>query len=417
MSLRNHLQAGLRRGFGALRALFPTRLPLLMLVFFLGSGELKGDPRLSWIPVDLTLLSAAALVGMLILAFRRGQRLNGLQPLILMGLWFLTFLPGVIQAAGTSYAGDKVMNLLTLTALSAFAGMLLFRDEEDLRGLPAALALLGLIYSVEAVKVLFTKGASADGRLMVFGATTITLGRMSTFLFLYAVLHLLDPREGAKKPAALVLMALGGFAALSSGSRGPLVAGVASLVLLYPLFRGPKIRLWSPKTALVVAALPFAVGASLTVMPKASVYRILSFTEGRIDSSEEYRKETAIKTFEVAQEHPLGLGLGSFPFAVEGSVKGTGRQYPHNHLLEMMLECGWACALMALVLWGASLLRLWPLTDGLPGRLAACALVYTLVNALVSGDLNDNRPLYTFLSLGLVAPAFRRRTLPSPEQT
>jgi hypothetical protein len=93
-------------------------------------------------------------------------------------------------------------------------------------------------------------------------------------------------------------------------------------------------------------------------------------------------------------EHPFGLGWGSF----EGPAPGPYR-YPHNLALEALVEAGWLSGL-ALIGWIAA--TWWRSRRGAIAAAGICAfalLTFTLVNSLVSGDINDNRAL--FLAIGI----------------
>ena len=78
--------------------LWATRPRFLALAAFLFAGDLKADPRLAWVPVDLTLATGAFLVGVLALRVARGVRPTSAWILGLLCAWWLTFLPGVAGA-------------------------------------------------------------------------------------------------------------------------------------------------------------------------------------------------------------------------------------------------------------------------------------------------------------------------------
>ena len=85
---------------------------------------------------------------------------------------------------------------------------------------------------------------------------------------------------------------------------------------------------------------------------------------------------------------------------------GDIRSYPHNILLEIWFELG----LPGLALFGALIavavaaLAPWRLLHKCPWALLALALfTNALINASVSGDLNDNRLLFASMGLLLLA--------------
>ena len=249
-----------------------SRPRFLALAAFLFAGDLKADPRLAWLPVDLTLLTGSLLSGVLVLRWARGARLRSLQPLVLLGGWYLTFLPGLAQVAPTDYAFQKVATLGTFTLLSALAPLFLVQDRADLARLANALAYFCLAITLAGL----LGGVRSDQtveRLQAFGAGTISLGRATGFLFIRAA-----------------------------------------------------AALW-----------------------------------------------------EVDPE------------------RGVGRQYPHNLMAEVTLESGWACGAATLLVLVAAAVAAWSRTGSPGGRLVFAGLLFYAINAMVSGDLNDNRPLFMFL--------------------
>jgi F0F1-type ATP synthase membrane subunit a len=83
--------------------------------------------------------------------------------------------------------------------------------------------------------------------------------------------------------------------------------------------------------------------------------------------------------------------------------RGVGRQYPHNLLAETTLESGWLCGATTLVVLAAALAAGWARARRPGGRVVFAGTVFYLVNALVSGDLNDNRPLFMFVGSALMS--------------
>jgi O-antigen ligase len=98
----------------------------------------------------------------------------------------------------------------------------------------------------------------------------------------------------------------------------------------------------------------------------------------------------------------FGLGVGGFSvhYAHFDDIRGF---YPHNILLEVLVEMGLP-ALISVVAWIAyAIRRLYKSQNDenlLTTTLLFSLLVFNFFNALVSGDLNDNRLLY--FSIGTI---------------
>ena len=373
-----------------------TRPRFLALAAFLFAGDLKADPRLAWVPVDLTLATGALLVAVLARRVAQGVRPVSAWTLALVGAWWLTFLPGVWGAVASPYTFQKVGTLFTFSLLAALAPLWLLEEPEDLRRLVNAMAHFCLAITLGGLL-----GAAPGGteRLQAFGAGTISLGRATGLLFILAALTLEDGAEGWMRILTFGIMALAGIAALFSGSRGPIVAALLVLGLLTAIGRQGLVRRALARL-LTGAALAAVVAASLSLAPGGSMRRVEAFFTGQYGGSERYRVQALRSSWDLIQGSPAGLGWGRFATQVD-LEKGLDRQYPHDLLAEVTLEGGWLCGAATLLVLAIALLAAWSRTGLAAGRLAFSGLLFYLVNALVSGDVNDNRPLFMFVTSAL----------------
>jgi hypothetical protein len=390
---------------------FATRPRFLALAAFLFAGDLKADPRLAWLPVDLTLLTGGTLAGVLLLRFLRGARLRAGWPAALVGAWYLTFVPGLAQAVPTPYGLQKIATIFSFTLLSSLAPLLLLEEDADL--LRAANAMAGFALAITLSGLLGgARGTGGVERLQAFGAGTIALGRSAGFLATYAALVLAG--DAPLPGLTFGVLALAGVTAVFAGSRGPLVAAVLALVLAAGAGRA---RTGRDLARLAGAGLLFLAlaGPVLSLAPRGSLVRVEAFLHGQYGSSEAYRVNALRAAWERVGDHPWGVGWAGFAVEVDPE-RGLGRQYPHNLLAEVTLESGWLCGAVTLAVLGAALARAWSASWRPGGRVALAGTAFCVTNALVSGDLNDNRPLFMFLSSALVLPALPAGTRPGPRR-
>jgi O-antigen ligase len=125
-------------------------------------------------------------------------------------------------------------------------------------------------------------------------------------------------------------------------------------------------------------------------------------------ASAQVRIVSAEKSIQLWESRPaFGVGLGGFPVL---AGLGDTRDYPHDLILELLAETGLVGLLLFGMVIATAIRNLGPLRalrrD--PLRMALLALlVYSFTNALVSGDLVDNRSLLAFAGLclvGIIAP-------------
>jgi O-antigen ligase len=212
--------------------------------------------------------------------------------------------------------------------------------------------------------------------------------------------------RGLIPPAILV--------ALASGSRGPLLALIALIVLAaaaHVLWR--RSVNWR-MTATLVAALLATVtclSVSATLLPASATQRfagILAMVDGDAAGAAEVAGESRVALYNLAltmtAERPiLGYGTASFESLSRRRLDpAIAAAYPHNALLQFGAEYG----LVGIVLFGAAVLI--ALLRGPRDRTRlAVELVFGffLLNAMVSGNILEDRTLWGLLLLLLCAPA------------
>jgi peptidoglycan/LPS O-acetylase OafA/YrhL len=219
----------------------------IALVLLLEASYFKASSVQAWVPVDLTVLGAVlAAVGGVIAWVRSGMAVpRGFLAMLL--LFLLLMFPGVLGAdLGRHYSETKELGLW-LTALCALAPLFLMRSHRHRAVFIVAVAAAGLAFVVLAR--ISPELAGSSGRFALGGGSTIAAGRVAgagmlalAYLTLRRSVPLLWRVVGLAGVAAL------GLVMFQSGSRGPLVAVVAAIILAV-LF-GPARRGGSPRTRL-----------------------------------------------------------------------------------------------------------------------------------------------------------------------
>lgn len=369
--------------------------PEWVLAGFLYAGAFKAVVPL---PFDLTVVLAA---GVLALSFV-GILKHGL-PRLDWAVWmFVAFaglvVVGLLTGGVTDYGLEKATRFATL-GLTAFLGTLaIVRDERGVLSFMDAAVLIGLVMAGYAVA---SGGAgSIYGRYVAFGSNTIALGRAAAFALAGAAVR------AVWRPASIVwagpVMVICLWALAGSGSRGPAVAALLAIAILV------GYRMWTrgARTSVVVvfaAAMVSVAATAWTYLPRASTQRFEGVFSGALGQSEFSRITLFSRALSVIWRRPiLGIGTGRF------AEYAGGEDYAHNIVLEVWAENG----LLGLGMLGLSLIAgFWRAIlaavrfPGVASDFVVVALILALVNALVSGDLNDNRLLYSLLAMGLSGAA------------
>lgn len=332
----------------------------------------------------------------------------GVPPTVLWPLGvFATFWAALLWSPlNTDYAVEKVTILFTATLVAAVAPTLLIRRQEQLWVLIYGLAAIG---AVGAAFTFYGGPNPIHGTLESFGSNPIWESRaigVTVLVCAWFALH-----RGWLIAAGL--FAVGATAMIALGARGPLLAAGVSGVILLLLFlqrsdRGASVRKKVVVVSLGVAILVVAGGAIL--VPSASLDR---FTV--VDAEHNLGPDPEIQTLlfrwwwyqdaaEAGAEQPMGRGWGSWTGLMPAAHKYPEANYPHNVVLEVLVEAGLPAAigLVGLVLGG--LWRLWRLRELEMAQLVLGLYIFAVLAAMWSGDIN-NRLLFGMAAVALLPRA------------
>lgn len=371
-----------------------------ILALYLTAGYLKADPRLAWLPIDLTLLLAVTVLGATLVQFIKGGLKIPRSIVFVLILFLIVLIPSSIQGdLRDQYAREKVMRMYTVTLLAALAPMFLIRCLESLGRFLNALGIIGILMAFDALVRLWT--GEDISRLEAFGSNTIALGRAVGFSLMWVALHFLFGRASFPRAfGPLLLIPILIVALIGSGSRGPLVAVMFSLSLalfLFPSLLGRKVLV------LGFAAI-IGISGMFSFIPLTSLERIVTFLRGEVDTSGGLRLDAYALSIDYIWRNPIGLGLGGFAQISNLWARDVKLVYPHNIIVEVFLEGGWLAGIYTIVLLGFAVYKSYVLakkhfTKESIGLFLGIA--FYLINAMVSGDLNDNRLLFAVVGVGL----------------
>jgi O-antigen ligase len=159
-----------------------------------------------------------------------------------------------------------------------------------------------------------------------------------------------------------------------------------------------------------------AMGVMFTLLigyaPEASRSRIESLLSGQLNSSAVTRVDLYSESWQSIMLHPWGTGWGSFEL-----LGGADYRYPHNLVLETLVEMGWiaGAAFVGWVLWRC--VATWHHGGTFEGMAILGVTAFTFVNAMVSGDLNDNRVLFFSIGMGYALSMVARTEQPVTRRT
>jgi len=370
------------------------------------SGPLGASPVFSWVPGNLTAISVG-LVGVTIIATLFSyQRLSG-RIVVPLSLWIIFLLPAT-HFVSSDYSAVKLLSLLTMLLLCLTAPFLLLQFQVQRAVFLGTLAVCGLLSGLEVIRsgdhAAIEAGLSSDV-LLLDGANTISTARIvgTAALVLIAVGVTTSRAQGVRR---LVFLTVGlGLVVVmvATGSRGPLaaiIAGVAALILIAPVMWRRRIGSLLILAAGTAAAYWWSLSRDLV-----SSDRAFAWLSGERDGSTQTREYLWSTAADYITRHPWGAGWGGF--STLPNVPSN-LNYPHNLFLEVYVETGWVIGTFTIAFVFLSMRRLLiNATEPVSGALFALA-IFALVNAMVSGDVNDNRLLWLILATAWLPMSTKR---------
>ena len=253
----------------------------------------------------------------------------------------------------------------------------------------------------------FKELANYHMRLSLVG-NPIGVGRIFSVLSLLSIICLFYEKDKYKKIFYVLCTILGLIITISTNSRGPFFALIIS-ILIY-LFFFTKLNKKKIVYALILISLLFIIIFTLLPENLVSRYKLfgvkevhISEKQVRVFSTFKIRKNLLNQSIKYLKNNTENLifGIGASGFCYIGANRDT-KLYPHNIFVEIILELG-LIGLILFILPFLFLLNDFILTKNKINKNEYIQIIFWimltilfLLNAQVSGDINDNRLLWFF---------------------
>ena len=376
---------------------FRDYLAPFAVLLLLYAGYFKASPLLSWVPVDLTLLGALlTLVG--VVAVLSGILYQG-EP---APYWRCGrhSCPMAILHANNTYGSSKSLRLFTLTLLAALGPLFLIRSERRQQTWVFMQIALGAVLAIGTTLSPVPNGLQDYiYRQATAGADPIGAGRAAGVAVVGCfALALAGHRRRAWLTAAGAALIVPMF---MSGSRGPVASAAAALAAVAVLAPG-RGTMRAVRVAVIAAGMALTYALTIGRTTGGTGRIALTLLKGSDqDNASQLRLMLWHYTLAYLPGHPWGA-WGGLQDTTGYVLLGLGLRYPHNVLLEVTAEAGWIAGAAVIVFLWAALRRLRAAAvSPFPAALFGIAVFFTL-NAMVSGDVNDNRTMWASLAIGWV---------------
>jgi O-antigen ligase len=379
---------------------------------FLFAGYYKADPRLAFIQTHLDLTLLFLILSFLVFLHRLlrkpfAQKIPAgfIKVAALFLLLASCLLGGLLISQSTGYGLDKTLRFIVLIGWAFFGTAFLITDFQSLRRFSWAVVIIATVMAIDAL--LNYPGVGKVAFVSALGSNYIALARAGGFGLLTTLTFLLPTeRRPLVRLSLWVMAALQLWATLSAGARGPVLALILAFLFFFALSARGFPRLRIDRFALRLGVVMLFVVIILAAVAQ-DLFSTLTFrsqilvTEG--GTSVATRLDLYRTAIELWADSPIwGSGTGQFGVAVAGEDI---RLYPHNIVLELGAETGIIGVLGFVTMIGLAFTKGFICLHSEKGfakivaRYLLVAGCFALLNAMVSGDINDNRILFTLVGL------------------
>lgn len=377
-------------------------------ILFLFSGTFKESLN---IPIDITALLLVLVFLFVLVDFIRNPvvKRSWVLPILFITSLLSIILISVLINGTTDSSNEKMIKFVGLTLPTYLLPLLIIKNKESIINVLKSISILAIVLSLFSLPMILNStglfigfnGGNYQGLARTTGIGFLTL----SFFFLTA----------NKKGKLLILpfYLLVAFTLFSAGSRMPLLAIL--IVALYALknsFDVKKDDILIKKKSLTGFSLALLLVMFLPYLYSKGyfqtiIYRFAVLFEGNGGTSaigRTTRLQDALEMFK--DNYVIGGGFGRFG----DYYTGTSGVYAHNMFFEFLSELGiiglvWFSTFLIFTIYRS--VKVYKLRnkrlDGLQITLIA-GFLYFFLNAMVSGDINENRAVFAFSAMLAISP-------------
>lgn len=387
---------------------------------FLMSGAFKESIGF---PVDLAAVLLLLTTLSILKRFYNNPKINTINvlPIILFAMFVGLVINSFFYSPNLILTQDKTVRLILLTTPAFVYPFFLFKSKESLTRFLITLAFVATLMSIFSLPMIFQRG-DLIGFVGFNEGNYQGLGRTNGIgLVILLFLGILNDRLRNHRFVFLISTAVVLVALLGAGSRMPIVAVLVALffvifssikfkngVLSYPKYYNKIFVIFS------VLLIPL-FGAYNQGFFNSIIYRFEVLLEEGGGASVIGRTERFMIAIDIWKNNLMfGSGFGSFS---EYYVSDVFLDYPHNLFLELMSELGIVGLITFSALFLLAVIRFLKVgkLKGIRGSnlyiTVAITFLVIFLNAMVSGDINGNRIMMTFISIMCLLPLIFKKEI------
>ena len=294
------------------------------------------------------------------------------------------------------YGIAKFLNFILITIPIAIIILEKFKYD-DVKNI--FLILLGVVFLLLLFALTgFFETPRPDGRISILGGGPIVFGRWMGF----GVIALFFLPIKKKYIFRLIFILIFLVYCLISGSRGPFIALLLSFIFYFFLnFR--KIFLRLSVLLLLLSAIFFSTNLYKDISELGRTDRVFLNIAKRGGSSEstQTRYELAERSYDLMLKYPFGVGAGNWQFKANqyNPTHLMAHEYPHNLFFEIINEYGILVGILLFLFILHITYISFSKMNNYSNKKSLYPLlfylwIFLLLNAMLSGSLNDSRLLF-----------------------
>lgn len=395
-------------------------------VFFLGSGTYKNFPALQGFPVDLTILTLVVTACLIIWALVSGRIRSvslGL-PVLLIFLFSEFAAASLFWSSLDSFNINKALHFLLLTSPCFFAAHALAQDPERRRRLARMLAWLSITILLYYAYRRYVAGDTlTEGNNQLDHLDPRAYQEYGNYASILFTICLVLVVFGSRRQVCAAVFGLGVtlYALLVIGGRGALATALLSVPLLALglLWDSARRRRLSRLLALLsgiiaITAVGYVyVGGSQVALDQqfSTLDRYQAQLSNEDTASMDERHQGRILAWNLWLQKPiLGWGIGEY------GIKDSYLMWPHNLLLEILMEMGIVGAYLffavsAIAVRNCARIARDPECDWADAAIALLFLTDLALHVTVAGYLGGDRHFLAFIGLVTGARAAAGRSI------
>lgn len=321
-------------------------------------------------------------------------------------LFFVLMMIGSKNTLSPIYGSQKTLRFIYINMLVFFIPYIMNFDEKKMLQFIRYILILNFLTVGLSIIQNYDTVLSFNSRVSLSGLNPIWSARQYGETILIILLLLKNQDIKKYKIFYIFMIILLSFLMIATGSKGPIISMILAILISKIYILTSKNRFIKKNIIknmiytiiFLIIAWFFIKFIILKIMPEEFLVERFSMINGYGMSGRDKLYDIAIESI---KNKPLfGYGVGSYSYISMGI---DARYYPHNILLETLVELGFIGIIVLLIPWVKILKNLIGLIinrySSKSIELFLTLFMYYLINSMVSGDFTGNSNLYLYIAL------------------